>query len=114
LKRHVEIEPLTPAEILEAPAGFASVHEVRSIGPAIVLVLEHEGPMRMEFSHSTEAEFHALRAGMSRTARHVLDEYFEAKAEEEGTSDLLAWEREEEHAARLAGGSLLTHTRVSA
>jgi hypothetical protein len=115
-QRRVEINPLTVAEILDTPAGYDHAVEVRSIGPAVALVIEVEGPMRMEYLHSTEAEFRSLVAYLRDNphARRVMDAFLEAKAEQEGTDDVLCWAREDEHIERLTNGQRLTNTRAVA
>ena len=58
---HRMSEVVTVADVLAAPAAFDHEHVVRSIGPAVVLVLEKEAPARMEMLASTASEFAALR-----------------------------------------------------
>jgi hypothetical protein len=64
-KRKVKIEDedvtdFTVANVLSARAEFDHECIVRSIGPAIVLVLERDAPMRMEAVASTEQEVNVL------------------------------------------------------
>jgi hypothetical protein len=48
-------------DVLETQAEFDHEMPVRTIAPAIVLVLEREAPMRMETLASTEGEMAALQ-----------------------------------------------------
>jgi hypothetical protein len=83
---------LTADDVLAARAAYDHVHTVRAIGPAIVLTLERDAPMRMDSVASTTAEFDALREWIARDRRiaGLLDVYFTCKADEEhtGNSDL--------------------------
>jgi hypothetical protein len=58
---------LTVDDVLAEPCEYDHSIELRSIGPAIVLVLERDGPMRMETLISTEAEMDASRSGSLET-----------------------------------------------
>jgi hypothetical protein len=51
---------LTAEDVLRAPTEYDHVTEVRSVGPAILLVLERDGPLRMEIAASTEGAYLAL------------------------------------------------------
>jgi hypothetical protein len=98
------LSALTVDDVLDARCVYTHTHEVRSIAPAIVLVIEHGAPMRLEIMYSTESELNALTAGISPAARKVMESYFEAKEEEEGIEHTDLWLREEAHAERLAAG----------
>jgi hypothetical protein len=104
---------LTVAQILDTPAEFDHLAEVRSIGPAFVLVLEREAPLRIEVLASTASEFDALREARDNDWRFaaLLDLFFDLQREE-ARDDLDP--RKREHAARLTAGQRLLTTRVSA
>jgi hypothetical protein len=116
LKKRPPKTNLTVEDILSAPAEYDHTLEVRSIAPAIVLVLEQEAPMRLEAVASTRAEFEALLAWCSNTpqVREILDLFYAVKAEEEGTELSNCWRREDEHAERLESGQRLLTLRVTA
>jgi hypothetical protein len=88
---------LTVADVLEAPAEYQSV-EVRTIGPALVLVMERDAPLRLGTLASTEREFEALRESVANDPRFraLLDVYF-------ANEDLTR--REVAHDDRLAAGT---------
>jgi hypothetical protein len=101
---------LTPEDVLSTPAEFDHSTEIRSMAPAIVLVLEREAPIRLELLASTEAEHAALREECRSNPRwaEVLDGYFAAKDDE----DDFAFQREDRHAQRLDAGTPLSTLRV--
>lgn len=106
---------LTVEDVVSASAEYDHVHEVRAVGPALVLVLEREAPMRLETLSSTESEFNALREECSSNRRWqaLLDVYFAVKADEEGIGHTDLWLREEDHASRLQAGQRLSTLRVT-
>jgi hypothetical protein len=99
---------LTVQDVLAAPAEYDHSYEIRSIGPAVVLVLEREGPMRMEALYSTEGELLALEDEIRSNPRwsELLGVYFESKEDEDEElvrgSEL--WAREEAHTEGLSVG----------
>lgn len=103
---------LTVDDVLSAPAEYDHSTEIRSVGPAVLLVLEREAPLRLETLASTEAEFAALREWISSNdrARLILGAFFEAKDDETGGS--LAPRRDDEHAARLRRARRIGSARV--
>jgi hypothetical protein len=92
---------LTVEQILRSPAEFDHEITVRSIGPAIVAVLEAEAPLRFEVLASTEQEACALRAWLETNtyASHVWAAYLEAQAAQQDQS--VEFSREDVHASRL-------------
>jgi hypothetical protein len=104
------VDDLTVTEILKTKAGYDHVADVRSIAPAVVLVLEKDAPLRMELLASTEAEHQALREECRSNPRwaEILDAWFVSKADE----DDFDFRREDEHAERLRGGEKLVTPRV--
>jgi hypothetical protein len=103
-------EVVTVDEIMSTPAEYDHALEVRSVGPAIVLILERDAPLRMEALASTEAEEDALRETARNDARwwHILDAWFAARADEGDT-----WFRREiRHGERLSSGQRLSTLRV--
>jgi hypothetical protein len=103
---------LTPADVLAARAYCAHCHEVRSIGPAAVIVVELDGPLRLETLASTDGEFRALQewCRSNPIANHVLTAFYEARdAQNNGFSD-----RECAHEERLRqGATLAMYTEAS-
>lgn len=99
---------LTVEDVLSAPAEFDHSLEVRSVGPAIVLTLEREAPLRIDTLVSTESEFAALREWLASNdrARHVLASFFEAKEDEDGGR--LGHRRADEHSERLKRARKIT------
>lgn len=98
-------ETLTPADVLAARAFCGHSHEVRSIAPAVVIVVELDAPIRLETLASSEAEFRALQewCRSNPIANHVLTSFYEARdAQNDGFSD-----REGVHAERLRQGATL-------
>jgi hypothetical protein len=98
-------KPLTPADVLAAQAYCAHSHEVRSIGPAVVIVVELDAPIRLETLASSEAEFRALQewCRSNPIANHVLTAFYEARdVQNDGFSD-----RECAHEERLRQGATL-------
>jgi hypothetical protein len=98
-------KPLTPADVLAARAYCSHSHEVRAIGPAVVIVVELDAPLRLETLASTESEFGALRewCRSNPIANHVLTAFYEARdAQNDGFSD-----REDVHTERLRRGETL-------
>ncbi|SRR6266496_1931553 len=103
----MKLETLTVKEILTAPVEYDHELSVRSIGPALVLVLEKEAPFRLEVLASTEAEHDALREEIrsNEVWGELLDVYFE-------TADERRF-REDEHAVRLDNGRRISNLRVT-
>lgn len=101
--------------VLTATAEYDHVHEVRSIGPAIVLVLEREAPLRLDLVYSTQSEFGALKDSARNDPRWVelLDMFFALRAEEEGVKHVGLSAREAAHTDRLASGERMTNLRVT-
>jgi hypothetical protein len=98
-------KPLTPADVLAARAYCAHSHEVRAIGPAVVIVVELDGPLRLETLASTDSEFRALQewCRSNPIANHVLTAFYEARdVQSDGFSD-----RECVHEERLRQGATL-------
>src|SRR5437867_3049128 len=102
---------LTPQDVLSAPAEFDHELEVRSVAPAIVIVLEREAPLRLELLASTEAEHAALREECRSNPRWaaMLDSFFASKADEADEDFRL----EDRHVKRLDSGQRLSTLRVS-
>lgn len=102
-------------DVLSAKAEYDHVHEVRSIGPAIVLVLERDAPLRLALVYSTEGEFEALKDSARNEPRWVelLDLFFALRADEEGIEHADLWAREAAHTDRLASGERLMNPRVT-
>jgi len=96
---------LTVEDVLSTRAEFDHVVEVRSIAPALILVLERDAPMRMAMLSSTESEFLALQEEVASSAEWagVLNAFFE------GCDEL----REHEHADRLSNGQRISTLRVT-
>lgn len=92
---------LTVGDVLSAPAVYGHSVEIRAVGPAIVLTLEREAPLRIDTLASTESEFAALRewVASSERARHILGAFFDAKDAEDGSR--LGHTRADEHSERL-------------
>lgn len=101
---------LTVAEVLEASAEFDHRLEVRSIGPALVFVLEAEGPARMDVLASTDSELRALMAHVRSDPRAslMLDSYLAGREE----SDHLSFTAEDRHVTRLEEGRQMQTLRV--
>jgi hypothetical protein len=101
---------VTVENVLAASCEFDHELPVRSIGPALCLVLERDAPLRMETLASTEAEFRALEESCRNDLRWkaLLDTYFALKDEEEGQLP-----REDAHAERLQAGQRLSSVRVT-
>jgi hypothetical protein len=97
-RRHVPTTGLTPDQIVSAPVEYRSF-EVRTVGPAVVLVAERDAPLRMDVLASTHAEQEALREFVHRDPRvaELLGTYFD-----HGEDDLFV--REDAHAKRLKKG----------
>jgi hypothetical protein len=106
---------LTVKDVLRAPAEYDHALEVRAIGPAIVLVLEKDAPLRMEIMSSTEAEFNALVDELQANEKwgEILQLWDAIRAEEEGVCEADFWRREDRHVARLRSGRRVTETRVA-
>jgi hypothetical protein len=102
------LQTLTTADVLGTPAEYANELHVRTIGPAIVLVLERDAPIRMEVIAGTHGEMLALQEWVHRDeqAAGMLDSYF-AQSESE------LFSREDRHTERLAQGRSLSTLRVS-
>ena len=97
---------MTADEALSAPAEYAHSVEVRSVGPAAVIVLEVDAPMRVEFLYGTDGECSALIEHLRRDelTNELMRRYFAA-----GHDEVV---REELHADRLARGSRLEEFRA--
>jgi hypothetical protein len=106
---------LTVEHVLAARAEYDHELSIRAIGPAIAIVLEREGPLRMETLSSTEAEFDALKEECRSNPRwqELLDVYFGLKADEEGIADSALWQREGDHVRRLNSGSEVNTPRIA-
>jgi hypothetical protein len=106
---------LTVKDVLETRAEYDHELPVRSIGPALVLVLEREAPLRMETLASTDNEFDVLREECYSNPRWkaLLDLYFEIRTDEEGVEHSDLWRREDDHADRLEAGQKLSSVRVT-
>jgi hypothetical protein len=91
-------DDVTVSNIMNAQAQFDHVAEVRSIAPAVVLVLEKDAPLRMETLASTEAERLALREECRSNPvwGEILDTWFA-----------------NEHASRLQNGERISTPRVA-
>jgi hypothetical protein len=109
------LSELTVKDVLRASAEYDHVLEVRAIGPAIVLVLERDAPLRMELMTSTESEYAALLEEVQANEKWgaILQLWDAIRAEEEGASEADFWRREDNHAARLRSGRRVTETRVA-
>jgi hypothetical protein len=104
---------LTVEEILASPCQFAHVYEVRSVGPAAVIVLEREAPARLEIVAATDAEYDAISEWLRANpeSRHVMHALGEAKESEEGS--FCTFKRADEHGDRLAAGHEISGLRVT-
>lgn len=93
---------LTVEEILHAPAEFDHEVVIRSIGPALVFVLEAEAPERMEVLASTDSEIQALNCHLRDNARHtaMIDAYYEGRDEDDSS-----FASEDAHVERLRQGT---------
>jgi hypothetical protein len=111
----VKQDVVTVDTILSTPCEYDHTLEIRSVGPAVVFVLERDAPLRMETLASTEAEFEALKETCRNDPRwnELLDVYFALKAEEEGAEHRGLWFREDDHAERLAAGRPVSSLRVA-
>jgi hypothetical protein len=101
---------LTVADVLNVPREARYLTMIRSIAPAIVIVLEKDAPARMQFLRTTEEEEDTLAewARGDQLAARVLDAYF---GDDEEDSE--RWEREDDHAARLEAGERLDSLRLT-
>ncbi len=92
---------LTAADVLDAPVDSNWFTVVRSVAPAVVIVLEKDAPARLEFLRSTEAEEDDLVEWSSRdeVASRVISAYL-------GDDDLDGerFEREDEYTDRMSSG----------
>lgn len=105
---------LSVSDVLNAPAEYDHELIVRAIGPAAVLILEREAPMRLECMASTEAEFEALREWCATPrVQHLLSVYFAMKEEEERIDHSDLWALEDDHAERLGRGRRIETVRVA-
>lgn len=106
---------LTVSDILGTPAEYDHELSVRAIGPAVVLILEREAPMRLESLASTESEFDALREWCSESPRirRLLELYFLLKQDEEGIAHTDLWAHEDEHTGRLQRAQRIETSRVA-
>jgi hypothetical protein len=102
---------LTVDEVLTEPAGFDHEVTVKAVGPAVVLVLEREAPLRMELLASTDAEHQALREEARSNPRWgvILEGWIGSKDEEND----LGCRREDDHVDRLERGARITDYRVT-
>jgi hypothetical protein len=107
----MSLNVVTVEDVLSAAAEFDHVVEVRSIGPAVVLVLEKDAPLRMNLLASTESERQALRDECRSNPMwgEILDTWFACKSDE----DDFDFGREDEHADRLDNGRRLDTLRVT-
>lgn len=110
-KRRVKIETqdvtdFTVSDVLSARAEFDHECIVRSIGPAIVLVLERDAPMRMEAVASTEQEVNVLLDEVANNERwrELIDVFDEL-------ADVGPWV--DEYAERLRRGKRISSFRVT-
>ena len=94
-------EVITVDDVLNARIENVRSIEVRSIAPAVVLILEQEAPARVEFLRDNEDEEDALVewARGNDVARRVITEYLG-----KDDDDSERWAREDDHAARLDAG----------
>ena len=108
-------QPLTVRRVLDAPAECDHEITVRAVGPAVVIVIERDAPLRWEMLSSTSGEHNALREWLVNSAKaaHVWAAFLEAKEHEEGTSDPGRWRLEDAHAARLAAAQPISSVRVT-
>jgi hypothetical protein len=90
---------VTVADILDAPRASNYVTAVRSLAPAVVLILEKDAPARMQFLRTTEDEEDTLAewARGDQLAGRVLSAYFG-----DDDDDSERWEREEAYTLRMA------------
>lgn len=106
------VDGLTPADVIQAPAEFDHELVVRAVGPAIVVIIEREAPVRHEVLAATQGEAFALREWVesTREAGHVwaavLDVIF---ADDTLAPDL---SRVNAHSARLDAASRIQTLRV--
>jgi hypothetical protein len=113
--KRLKSDTFTVKDVLETRAEYDHELPVRSIGPALVLVLEREAPLRMETLASTDNEFDALREECYSNPRWkaLLDLYFEIRTDEEGIEHSDLWRREDDHADRLEAGLKISSVRVA-
>jgi hypothetical protein len=106
---------LTVKKILDSEAEYDHALEIRSIGPAIVLVLERDGPLRMELSHSTRSEFRVLLDEVANNPRwaELLDLFDGLRCEDEGIPTADLWQRQDDHVSRLHQGSRIETMRAT-
>jgi hypothetical protein len=92
---------ITVEDVLNTPVEYAHSAEVRSLAPAVVLILERDAPARMQFLRTTEEEEDMLAkwARGDALAGRVLDAYF-------GDDDLDSerFEREDDYTLRMTTG----------
>lgn len=106
-------ETLTVDDVLSARAGFEYATEIRSIGPALVIVIEKEAPIRFQRLADTVGDRLALEDWIrdNEPAHEITFAFAKAKALEEvsgGGADRATRRREAlardmEHEQRLAG-----------
>jgi hypothetical protein len=106
----MSLNVVTVEDVLSAPAEFDHVLEVRSIGPAVVLVLEKDAPLRMDLLASTESERQALRDECRSNPMwgEILGTWFACKSDDD-----FDFHREDEHVNRLDNGRRLETLRVT-
>src|SRR5690349_18490208 len=88
-KRPVPTSDLRVSDVINAAPAVREL-TVRTVAPALVIVLEAEAPPRMLHSEWSDAEFKALLAAISNdpASRTMLSVYFADRADESGDEDL--------------------------
>ncbi len=105
MSKRVPTTSLHVSDILNAPASCREI-PVRSVGPAVVIVLEVDSPPRILSHAYSDAEFRSLTSWLSsdEQANHVICAYSDTRATEEGIEDFARCERERKHEERLGVG----------
>jgi hypothetical protein len=87
------------ADVLDGPRESNYLTMVRSVAPAVLIILEKDAPARIDFLRTTEAEEDDLTewAHRDELARRVLDAYLG-----DDDDDSERWKREEDYTLRMA------------
>jgi hypothetical protein len=106
--------PLTVGQVLRAPA-FVRSQEVRSVSPALVIVLEREAPLRIETLATNDAEFEVLLEEIRSNPKwqEILATVDFFRCDEEGVESADLWRRGEAHGARLESGRRVSSYHAS-
>jgi hypothetical protein len=106
-RRPIPTIDLTASDVISARAEYVHELNLRTVGPAVVLVAERDAPLRMEVLADTHGEHQALVEFVRRDPRvaELLDTCFAY-----GEPDLFL--REDAHATRLEKRQPLSTFRV--